>query len=946
VQAPVSLRDRAAVWGQALAAPARFASSAALLAILFGMAIVGRGGTPLSRGAAALGGLGLLAVGAILWLRSRRRMAQSPRELVRRIIVPTDAPLGARALRAASLLERQERETEDTARVARQLAELHFERLIARATVNSVERAARRRARWYRWFGVAVGTIVVSAGVLAARELAEGFDVLVAHGPVAPVRMNWVERLRMMAQPPAYLHAPPRRLLAGTISLLPKGSSLTLRARPLFPSRSLVVTDGVREAPFVSDGEGGLVAHYTVQDDAALVIAARFGNVLIAEPEALRVVALPDTAPVVTLEGAPQTLRSSEMERLELRWSAVDDHGLEQVELVLRSGNREDRRVLASYDDGTSEQRGGHVLQASDPFLRSLYLPAEIRIEARDNDPVNGSKWGKSAAITLTPTAVGEPDALRYLALARARDGFVDALALGEPSAKGAPPDRDRERRFGERLSTSASDFEHALGASYGGLRVPPGLRNFALGRLRVVTEQRGASAQAAMLGELILALDAALSGLSTRDAQRVAKVLSEVAEEAMLGAEQARHAEGRGGAVERLDRAIVSLDTGARQLLALGALGNDLGSVALADLGRLRRAREGDDFYHAQLVARHMADRLRRPMPSFGSSGSGGVEAGQSGSSSEPSGDLSQAQREFDELSRQINELAMEHAGAVERVDQALSDAQAAPDPEALRAEAERRAEALRQAVSDLPEPGHSPGTPEAAAALAGEHGRAMAHNLESLRLDQAADSGRKAIAAMQEASSKGPMGLWDQNELQNIQRTLEEQLAWTESLLESQKQAARDKAREMLQQPASLEEELASAAARLAEKGAESATPLPSEVVERLRQADQLMRQAARDLREGEGEGGLLRQRQAQRLLETADPNHPNEGDGDGSETESGDEGSSGRPAGFGGDVPDAEERNKAEEFRRRVLESLGDDTTRRLGPAIKRYAEGLLR
>jgi hypothetical protein len=42
VQAPVSLRDRAAVWGQALAAPARFASSAALLAILFGMAIVGR----------------------------------------------------------------------------------------------------------------------------------------------------------------------------------------------------------------------------------------------------------------------------------------------------------------------------------------------------------------------------------------------------------------------------------------------------------------------------------------------------------------------------------------------------------------------------------------------------------------------------------------------------------------------------------------------------------------------------------------------------------------------------------------------------------------------------------------------------------------------------------------------------------------------------------------
>ncbi len=944
MQAPVSLRDRAAVWGQALAAPARFAWSAALLAILFGMAMIGRGGTPLSRGGAALGGFLVLAFGAIAWLQNRRG-GKTPRELVRRIIVPTDAPLGARALRAASLLERQERETNETAKAARQLAEFHFERLIARASVNSVELAARRRARWYRWFGGALAVGVVSVAVLGSRELAEGLDVLVAPGPVAPVRMLWVERLRMMAQPPAYLHAPPRRLLAGTTSLLPKGSSLTLRARPLYASRSLVVSDGFREVPFVSDGEGGLVAHYTVEDDAALVIAARFGNVLIAEPEALHVVSLPDGAPVVSLEGAPQTLRSSEIEQLVLRWKAVDDHGLEQVELVLRSGNREDRRLLASYDDGTSEQQGGHVLQPSDPFLRSLYLPAEIRIEARDNDPVNGSKWGRSPAITLTPTAVGEPDALRYLALARARDGFVDALALGEPPAKDAPTYRDRERRFGERLGKASSGFESALEASYGGLRVPPGLRNFGLGRLRVVTEQRGAQAQASMLGELILALDAALSGLSTRDAQRVAKVLSEVAEEAMLGAQQARHAEAGGDAVERLDRAIVSLDAGARQLQSLGALGNDLGSVALADLGRLRRARAGADFYHAELAARHMADRLRRPMPSFGSSSSGGgVEAGQSGSSSEPSGDLSQAQREFDELTRQINELAMEHAGAVERVDQALSDAQATPDPEALRAEAERRADTLRQAVADLPEPGHSPGTPEAAAALAGEHGRAMAHNLESLRLEQAAESGQKAIAAMQEASAKGPLGLWDENELQNIQRTLEEQLAWTESLLESQKQAARDKAREMLQQPALLEEELASAASRLAERGAQSATPLPSEVVERLRQADQLMRQAARDLREGEGEGGLQRQRQAQRLLETADPNHSDGGDA--SEPESGEQESSGRAAGFGGDVPDAEERNKAEEFRRRVLESLGDDTTRRLGPAIKRYAEGLLR
>jgi hypothetical protein len=940
VQAILSLRQRASAWQRAVQGPASFARQAAWLAWLLGLALVARFGTPLARSAAVVGCLFAFGAVILLWVRTRRSTPDASR-LVRQVIAPTDAAVGARALRAATLVERLAQEGGSA--TSRELARIHLDRVVEGASLERVEQAAARRARIYRLLGVALGIGIGALGGFAFRELLEGFDVLLARGARAPVPMIWTERLRIMAQPPAYLRIPPRRLLNGATSMLPQGTSLTLRARPLFEGRTLVLSDGEREIPFVSDGEGGVVAHYDVVDDVQLVVAARFGEVLIVEPEMLHVIALSDEAPRVVLEDAPKSFKLSELERLELRWRAADDHGLTQIDLVLRSGTREERRTLGSYDDETMHLQGGHVLLPTDPFLRSLYLPASVTVEAKDNDPVGGSKWGRSLAFEILPTAVGEPDAARYLSLVRARDRFVDALAVLEVPELGPGDDA----RYQARLDAAIGGFEAAVTQSYGNLRVPAGLRSFALGRLRLLAARRGAPlAQAPALGEMILAVDGALSSLSTRDAQRVAKLLADVAEEAMVGAAQARAAEGAQMGVERLDRALFALRAGAEQLTSLGVLGNDLGSVASADLGRIQRAREVGDFFHAELAARHLADRLRRPTPSFGASGSsgpGGVEAG-SGGGNEPGGDSSEAAKDFDQLARQIAELAREHAGAVENVDQALSDARSEGDDEALRSEAERRADLLREVVEGLPEPGRSPGSAEAAGALGREHARAMAHNLESLRLDQAVESGRRAVASLQEAANKagddGRLGV--QSEAARL--AVEEQLAWAESQLEASRERARERARSALQAPAALEEELAGTAAGLARRGENEKTPLPADVTERLRQADQLMRQAARELANGEGEAGLELQRQAQRLLENADRGRtsdpePSEQEATNAEDENG------RAAGFGGEVPEASEQNKAEEFRRRVLESLGDGSGR-LAPAIKRYAEGLLR
>jgi hypothetical protein len=287
---------------------------------------------------------------------------------------------------------------------------------------------------------------------------------------------------------------------------------------------------------------------------------------------------------------------------------------------------------------------------------------------------------------------------------------------------------------------------------------------------------------------------------------------------------------------------------------------------------------------------------------------------------------------------------LVREHAAAVEQVDGALSDAQARVDDEALRLEAERRAGELRDLVENLPEPGRSPGTLEADAALGREHARAMAHNMETLRFEEAAESGRRASKALADAAGKSGAGARLASEIEAARAAVEEQLAWAESQFEAGQELAREKARAALQGPAVLEEKLAGAASGLAERGENSATPLPADTIERLRQADQLMRQAARALQAGEGETGLSLQRQAQRQLESADQGKTT--DPDPSEQEPSEDDSSGKVAGFGGDVPEASEQNQTEEFRRRVLESLGDSPTGRLAPAIKRYAEGLLR
>jgi hypothetical protein len=211
------------------------------------------------------------------------------------------------------------------------------------------------------------------------------------------------------------------------------------------------------------------------------------------------------------------------------------------------------------------------------------------------------------------------------------------------------------------------------------------------------------------------------------------------------------------------------------------------------------------------------------------------------------------------------------------------------------------------------------------------------MAEHLEQLSLEEAAEYGRDAIAALDDAARKG----WsDESAVEQARSELQEQLSWVEQALERKRRSAEAKARQSLSEAGGREQELSRRAAQLADRGKKGDTALPQEVVDRLERAESAMREAANALREGRGEKGRELQDEAQRLLEEANTGKTTDPDSDDAENDGQ------RGMALDAEVPDKKDNQDTRDFRQRVLEGLGKDTSGRLAPMIRRYVEGLLR
>jgi len=926
---------------------------------LVAAAHVARRGTGSLRLVAA--GLLLAGIAALVFavVHARRTLANR-RRLLRATLLQADAALGARALRALTLIEREPGDPAEASGESPELSQLHFQRVLGQAPAGVLDKWADRSAERAR---LLLLLVVVGAGVGLAFDPArvlEGLDVLVARHGRAPVPMPWLGSLRVESQPPAYLRGETHPLFPEGVVHEPAGSSISFRGVPEREGRQLVLLGEGREVPFVSDGAGSVVARWQLTRPVELQVAARFGDVLITEPDTLSLKAIADEAPEVDLEDAPRSVLLQDLQSLELRYGVRDDHGIREVALVLRSGGRESRKTLERLDGEAKQHTGAQALSPRDPLIRRSFLPVEVTIEARDNDGVTGAKWGQSKAITIVPPGIGEGEAARYAALKDARAALValyaqaqrDADAASKKDAPSVNVDALRKSQA-EQVKSALAPLRRFVDATYAGAPVPKPLKAFLQGQARAL--ERPAPTRETFvrrLEDVLLAVDAALRATGNHDAEGVSKRLGDAADEVAEACKVGLDPEKRDVSSKRLGNALPVLTKGADALLTLSELGADIGSVAQGEIRRIRRGLAAQSYVESELAARHLAARLRRPKPSFSSASEPGVESGGQGGrrGAKKPGEASQAHQQFEQLMRELAQLSAEHSGEISSVENTLESAeQPEQDPDVQR-EAKERAEALRRAFEALPDYAPGQSKAEQAAALSREHGRAMAESLSRLALKDAKQSADSARQQLSSAKQRGDSDGVSPEALERAEQELAKQSAWVDEQLKKARERESERSKEALEKSGKREQEMAERAQNISGRGSHGEAALPGEVAQALDRAEGLMREAAQELSNGHGERALQLQREAQRLLDQDDD------DGKGEEPK--DEPKDDKPESRGthdkdhadmrqdAGVPGRDKNEKAEAFRKRVLEGLARDKGGRLGPAVKRYAEGLLK
>jgi hypothetical protein len=960
-----ALSDLVALWRETLKRPRRRAVFVALALAFVVAMLLARTGTVRSRVAA--GGLLVISCGVAtyVFLRQRRRW-DDPRVAIERLASRADPERAARALRALSLLDDdgvpKDRSTSGV------LAQLHVARQLAALPRDRIVDEAKRAARRTNGAAIVVAVIGLGLGGTHAFSVIEGADVLVSRGGTAPVGLPYVQDLTLMARPPEYLHDEEhKKPIYGHLSL-PRGTLLTFRGEPLHAGRRLVLTDGKSEVPFVDDGSDKVVARWPVQDSVELRIVARFGSVVIPEPDATDVTSIADAAPIVKLEGAPKTIALTSpqgKDDIPIRYEATDDHGLREIHLVMKSAGRpEERRVLAHLDGETRSDRGGSVLHPSDKYIKQSHAAVLVRVEAKDNDPITGPKWGVSESFMLLPPDIGEAEATRLDALRALRDAYVDVLAWRMENVPGKTKTfLDDEKRGADDV---ASSLDRTLLTSYG-VVLPS--RLVALVRAQqkrvadsVAAERRGATATThakvvKTTETMVLVIDGIVRGLARKDARTASKQLADVAEDLAGGIGDQRVGRELTQAKARADGAVQVLEGGERQLAHLGMLGRDLSGAIHAGLLRVARATAGGDLAHAELAARDLKERLAKADPSFGSrGGSGGHAHGESGSGAQSGGgsgdEPSEAERAFNEAAQDLEQLTQDHAGAMGKVDQALSHAVDEDELKQLRDDAKPHAANVREAVKDLPSVGGGSDTWTSKGAAARELGEQMARSLESGSLDDAVQSGTQALHAIDEAkgiAARERYRMWDDRtadgankKLDDAKKHLEPEIKWAEDQLAQLKKRAAQHAGAELGKSGTEEQQLAERARKLAEHSRERGS-LPEAALEALDGAERASREAAQALQRGDADNGATKQKEAQHKLDAAKQALGDDAEDEGELSEDG-EGRS--RSGGQADIPKADAHKGPEEFRKRVLHGLSEPASSKHKDAITRYAEGLLR
>ena len=544
---------------------------------------------------------------------------------------------------------------------------------------------------------------------------------------------------------------------------------------------------------------------------------------------------------------------------------------------MIRVGVREERRVLAKLDGDPKHDCGGYVLRTTDPIVVKARTPIRIRVEARDNDPITGPKWGRSAELTLIPPLIGAAEAKRYQAMLAERDSLIDLVALAM--------DTTSYEALRAKFDVAAESLEAFLSKSHDGLRVSPRAALAMRGRLRKAREALTAEGKAktkatrecsiAALENVLLSVDGSLRALGGRDARTVAKTLSDVAEDGAEGLKELGTAaeDKQAEAKSRVDVDTEALDGGG------GSPASSASSAAIsARLWRTIRSAS-----HARAPRRipraaesaicaipRSASGTRSPLFGGGEGGKGNPSSpGDPMDDGEP-GEESEGEGEAGDQQKGLEELAKEHGGAIGEVQDHL---RAAEDRAARRPR--RGSEATRQAPArggrQPPKIAGLKKTLEAAEAASREKVEGMADSLEKLQLGDARERGESSLKAIDEARDWAWVVPGADEKLDAVALEVQKQLDWIDDILKKLRKAASEKAKDKLKTVAPREKGLSDKAQEMSGEG-EKKAPLPEHVKDSLEQAGKKMKEAGEKLEQGDGDKALELQKEAQRLLEKA--------------------------------------------------------------------------
>jgi soluble cytochrome b562 len=274
-----------------------------------------------------------------------------------------------------------------------------------------------------------------------------------------------IGNVQITLYPPAYTGLGTLAIPGGNVEGI-KGSTLRLDALSTKEIvKAEIVIDDSKQVPLKIDGkklQGNLVLFQSQTYRIIVQDAHGFRN----SPVIYELKVKPDGFPTIELLRPTEDLEISGDEVLSLEYSARDDFGVSEVNLVAKVGDREDKTRLQRDDAKRLMLRDQFKWDLGKLALRDGE-EAVFHLEVSDNDTISGPKLGTSQAVRLRlKNLKGEhqqvADMIRDLN-ARIVDSLADHLESPLPGEKGSENAKETEKKLEQNLAEALKRTEEAM---------------------------------------------------------------------------------------------------------------------------------------------------------------------------------------------------------------------------------------------------------------------------------------------------------------------------------------------------------------------------------------------------------------------------------------------------------------------------------------------------